>query len=405
MRIVHFTDVFLSHANGVATSVVNMARELGRQGHSVLIIAPQAHKGRTKSSSVGKNVRVIALRSYPAMVYPKMRVAMPSLTRVTRELKAFKPDVAHIHTPLGVGFCGLMACKALRIPVVGTNHVYLTKDNADFFRFLSPHPFLQKMFCSVTLQYFRMFYGQCDMTVAPSTGLVEAMKELRLRTPVRHLPNALSASPTSLSRKEHDALKKKWNLGKRVILHCGRISGEKSVGIVVQAFATIVRTHPDASLLIIGDGPARKDMEKLATALGIRDRVVFMGMIEHDALIASRVLFLGDLFATASTMENQPMAVLEAMSFGLPIIAVRAAAMPELVSGNGLIVEPENAPAMAKAMTRLLDDEALRSRLSKRSLAIVEEYDGTNVAARALKLYAETLDARNDKKKSKKKQR
>jgi glycosyltransferase involved in cell wall biosynthesis len=139
-----------------------------------------------------------------------------------------------------------------------------------------------------------------------------------------------------------------------------RLMRQKGVHVLIQAFAHCVKEQPAASLVIAGDGPARSELEQQATALGIKAQVQFLGYVPHPRLGYLMEGF--DIFAFPTFGEGFGLAVLEAMALGKPVVASDVMAIPEIVlqGKTGLLVPPDDAPALANALLKLLGDAALR---------------------------------------------
>jgi len=162
--------------------------------------------------------------------------------------------------------------------------------------------------------------------------------------------------------------------------------------VVVKAFALLLEQHPGYTLDIVGDGPARESLERLAERLGIAEHVRIRGFMDRHAL--GRIYRDYDAFVTASTIETQGIVLLEAMAAGLPIAGVRALAIPELVieDRDGLLVEPGDERALAEVMERLVTDEALRARLGEAGRTDVKPHALEAVVTRLEALYQRVLD-------------
>jgi len=386
MRIAHFTDTFVPQVNGVVTSIANFSRELGRRGHSVAIFAPAP---KTKGESFeAENVHVYPLTSVSALFYPEFRFTLPSLRHVLKTLRAFEPDVLHVHTPLSVGMHAVIASRALHKPLVGTNHVYLTKNNVEFLRCFSNNEQIRKQLGKIIRPLGNVFYKTCDMLLMPSELLIHELHEDGYRRPMHYLPNAV---PLETRTSPSDAARRKFRvahgLRERVIVHVGRLSKEKCVDVVLHSFAELAKTRDDASLLLIGDGPAKKELEKTAHHLGMADRVRFTGFVPHDELMNSGMLGLCDVFVTASTMESQGMVILEAMSFGIPVVAVDEGAVGEVVGESGFLTEPGDAVAIALHVDRLLSDKSLAADMARLSKQRAKQFSVNTVTTKLLGIY------------------
>ena len=149
----------------------------------------------------------------------------------------------------------------------------------------------------------------------------------------------------------------------------GRLTAQKALGDTLEALARV----PGVVLLVLGDGPERAALERLAGELGVSDRVRFLGAGTRDDVIA---LFRGvDAALLTSAWENLPHTLLEALAAGTPVIATAVGGIPEVVRDreNGLLVPPRDVAAIAAAIDRLVHDDALRGSLAAAAAPSVEE--------------------------------
>jgi colanic acid/amylovoran biosynthesis glycosyltransferase len=152
----------------------------------------------------------------------------------------------------------------------------------------------------------------------------------------------------------------------------GRLSPEKGHIGLLDAFAQALKRGADGELVLVGDGPDRRRIERHTAALGLKDRVRLLGLLpEHQTL--SEVA-QSDLLVLASFMEGLPVVLMEAMALGVPVIAPRLAGVPELVQEgvHGLLFAPSNWSELSDALGKLLTDRALREQLGSRGRAKIE---------------------------------
>jgi glycosyltransferase involved in cell wall biosynthesis len=166
------------------------------------------------------------------------------------------------------------------------------------------------------------------------------------------------------------------------VLYVGRLSQQKALPRLVHALAAM--TQP-AEALLIGEGEERPALEDLVRRYGL-DSVQLPGRRQGDALAATYQW--ADVFVLPSDREGMPLAALEAMASGLPIIATDVVGNRELLSGVGLLVRPDDA-ALAATLDQVAENEILRSELSKQSLAAAENYTVERLVERLSWLYAE----------------
>jgi glycosyltransferase involved in cell wall biosynthesis len=157
-----------------------------------------------------------------------------------------------------------------------------------------------------------------------------------------------------------------------VIGSIARLNPEKDQDSLLRAFALVSARYPAAQLLIAGDGPERARLTALAGELGLGARVTFLGHVADVRPVHARL----DVFVQASHVEGLPVAVLEALASCLPVVAMRVGGNDEAVvdGQGGLLVPPQDVPALAAAMLRVIDDPAEARRMGEFGRAHVVRY-------------------------------
>jgi glycosyltransferase involved in cell wall biosynthesis len=160
---------------------------------------------------------------------------------------------------------------------------------------------------------------------------------------------------------------------------------------LLRAFSSVAEAVPQARLLLLGDGPTRSRMEALASELGIADRVEFAGSVPNADLDYRDL----DIVALATRYEGNPLTVLEAMASAIPVVATAVAGMEEVVSDgvDGVLVPPEDPPALASALLRLARDAPLRLAMGRAGLAKTQQRFSVELwADEAIRIYESVLD-------------
>jgi glycosyltransferase involved in cell wall biosynthesis len=171
------------------------------------------------------------------------------------------------------------------------------------------------------------------------------------------------------------------------LLFLGHLLPDKGIYDLVRAFAQVSASIPGATLMLGGVGQT-DSLQQLATELGIRERVQLPGWLGPES--KSAAFAASTLFLLPSYHEGMPMALLEAMSWGLPVIATPVGGIPQLVTHevNGLLVAPGDVAALAAAITRLLGDPALRERLGNAArTTIASRFSLDDALARLSSIY------------------
>ena len=185
------------------------------------------------------------------------------------------------------------------------------------------------------------------------------------RVSVLHNPG-----PAELPAASRDELRASFGLVGPTAAFAGRLTPQKSLDVLVQALAGCA----SVSLVIAGEGDERGPTEALAQRLGLVGRVRFLGPLERGRVL--ELFTAADVAILASSWENFPHTVVEALAVGTPVIATRVGGVPEVVVDgvNGLLVPPGDPDALAGAVQRYFDDTALRDRLRAAAVPSVEPY-------------------------------
>ncbi len=340
---------------------------MAKKGNDVCVFVSTSSREKSrKLSGYSGNPRLIFLPSLPFFAYPGERFTIP-LGFGVNEVRKFKPDVIHLHTPFGVGWEAVLSGKIFNIPIVGTHHTffdhYLKYVYLDFEK-------IKKFTWHCTMA----FYNRTDLIVSPSKALLEGLKIGKLKSSAEVVPNFIDTEffCPAVSDEEKKKLKIKLGIKEKLLVYMGRVGYEKSIDQVIRAVAIAVKKTSDIKLMIVGDGPDKKNLEELAKKLGVEDTVIFYGFARGKELL--EILQAGDVFITASKSENMPLSVMEAMAAGLPVIGVNSLGVPEIVSDgeNGFIVAPDMFEEIGLKIVELVKDDKLRNRfaLASRKLAL-----------------------------------
>jgi 2-deoxystreptamine N-acetyl-D-glucosaminyltransferase/2-deoxystreptamine glucosyltransferase len=171
--------------------------------------------------------------------------------------------------------------------------------------------------------------------------------------------------------------------------YVGRLAPQKRADVLVEAFG---RMHRPASLVIVGDGPDRAQVERLVARSPARERITMTGFVTHTAVPA--VLAALDVLVLPSAYEEMGSVLTEAMAAGLPVVASAVGGIPEVVreGSTGLLVPPLDADALAAALDRLVADPALREHLASGARAHADRYAWPRLAARVAAIYSDVRE-------------
>ena len=373
MRIAIFTETFLPATDGVVTRLRHTLEELARMGDDMLVVAPRYPDGGPDSYAGAQIYRVPGV---PFPPYPRIKLS-PAHPGVGRALRRFGPDLIHVVNPFILGPGGIYYARRLKVPLVASYHTNVAT-YARYYR-------LSFSF-NMARWWTRQLHNRAEINLCTS----EANMDYFLRegiNRVRLWPQGVDARrfhPAKASEEWRERLSA-GHPSDRLLLYVGRLAPEKGI----ERLKAVLREVPGARLGIVGDGPARRDLEREFAGTP----TVFTGLLQGEDLAAAYAS--ADVFLFASTTETLGIAMIEALASGLPVVAARGGASHEVVSEgkNGLLYEADSAASLVAAVRRLFSDDTLREALAHGARATAEERDW-ETSTRALRgYYEEALEA------------
>ena len=386
MRILLANETYPPNLNGCAVFTQRLAQNLAKKGHKVAVIAPSEKFGNKKETDEF-GVTIYRLRSVPIkVIHPNFRViTKPDIYPVVRKIvREFEPDVIHIQNHFTLGRACLKAAKKTYTPIVGTNH--FMPDNLVQF---APN-FIEGTMIRIMWNDFLKVYNKLDYVTAPSYAAVKMLKSVGYEKKAEVVSNGMEFDKFK-KRPVSETLLKKYGIFKSVptFISIGRIEKDKNLDVMMEALAIHLKKYK-AQLILVGNGKFEKEFKKLAKLLKVEDRVFFTGRISGKAV--QEIYSLADVYIGAGTAELQGLSVMEAMASGLPVLAVNAVALPELVKNgvNGYLFEL-NPADLAKKMEMILSDKKKLEKMAERSLEIISEHDVSKTMAKFERIYKRVI--------------
>ncbi len=384
MKIAIFTDVFVPKVDGVVTSLEQLVLEFDRQGHQVLVVAPRTRGG---PKNMGENVQVFYVPSVPGIVYPDFRMGLLSL-QLTKAIKEFSPEIIQIPTVANVGWMGVFVARMLNIPAVGVFHGYFMKpEYLQVIGIKRGARFIE----SIGWKYLRMMFGTCEAIVSPSGTVKQDLIDHGFTNPVIVCPNGIRINTEKFRARSFSSLRKKYAIDPdKTVLYVGRVSKEKNLEGLLSVFRIVAQSNRDAKLFIVGDGPFRPELEELSRSYHLEKQVIFTGEMKHDELFRLGIYKLAKVFVTCSTSEVQPMSMIEALFYGLPIVASISQGMDELVRDgwNGYLVSANKPQEYADKINLILNNKQTADSFSTNSLERAKNFTVQHSAESYLALFS-----------------
>lgn len=388
MNIAFFIEVFYPEINGVITATLDLAKNLSQRGHKVLLVVPY-NKHITDLEWIG-GIRVVKVASIPTFIYPGVKWTWPWSPKLYRTLHKEKIEIIHFTGPWTLGFSAILYGKMYSLPIIQTFHTMLNEDT--YLQYLVKRRTLVPVVRSLSWWYFGMYIRHSDLITSPSRFAAEVLKTRFPQKEIHHISNGIDVSIFKNTRSLEDLQKQYPFFHHKTFLYVGRIGLEKSIDVLIQGFSQAIHRDPDIQLLLVGDGPNRKEMERFAETLGVKDRVRFLGKIPHQELLTSGLIHHARSFVTASVTENQPMTVIEATCCGLPLIVPKVPSMEELSEGNALFFPPGDIDALKDRILQLSEDDKLFHASAAASRRMAERFDGAHIAQQFEDLYRGALN-------------
>jgi 1,2-diacylglycerol 3-alpha-glucosyltransferase len=356
---------------GVPTAVETIRRGLEALGHDVVVVAPRM------SGADDRGRRVLRVPALPAPTYPDFALPLPLSPAFMRRLRALDFDVVHAHHPFLLGVSARRLARASGRPFVFTYHTL-------YDRYAHYVPLPRPLVARTALRWSVAFADTADRILAPSDFVAHRLRAQGVRRPIEVLPTGVD-----LDRFRPDnrtAARQVLGLAADdpVLLYVGRLDREKNLEFLLDAVARV--DVPRIRLLLVGRGTQASALRARAVALGLEKRVEFRGGSPPEGLPV--YYHAADVFVFASKTETQGLAVLEAMACGLPVVAVRASGVEEVVveGVSGLLV-PEDRGAFAAAVSQVLADAHLGAKLAIGGREAALPLSSTSLVARLVAAY------------------
>lgn len=334
MRVALLAESFLPHMNGVTGSVLHVLRQLAAQDHETLVIAPRA--GEITADLHG--ARTELLRSVPLPSYPDVRVVFARAARLAAILRDFRPDVVHLASPFVLGWQGVAAADALRVPSVA---VYQTDVVAYAEKYGMPQA------AALVGGHIGRLHRRATLTLAPSSASMQQLEQLGVDR-LRRWGRGVDAQRFAPDRRS-DAWRARVAPGRTIVGYVGRLAPEKQVADLA-ALAGI----PGTTLVVVGDGPARPALERALPG------AVFTGHLAGAALAEALASF--DVFVHPGESETFGQTIQEALASGVPVVATGTGGPVDLVrsSVDGWLYRPGDLGDLRARVADLVGDEGKR---------------------------------------------
>lgn len=360
---------------GSGVLATELGLELSRKGHEVHFIT-YSQPVRLELLNSKVHFHEVNVPEYPLFHYQPYELALSS--KLVDMVKIHKIDVLHVHYAIPHAYAAYMAKKMLHeegidVPIVTTLH------GTDI-TLVGSHPFYKT---AVTFSI-----NKSDAVTSVSQNLKEDTQRLfRTKKEIKVVPNFIDIDKYKITYKDCDrdllALPEE-----RVITHVSNFRPVKCIGDVIEIFYRIQKELP-AKLIMVGEGPERKEAEQLCRTHNIEDKVVFLG----NSSEVDKILCFSDLFLLPSKTESFGLAALEAMASGVPVISSNSGGIPEVnIQGVSGFLSPVGAvDEMAQNALKILKDVTTLNAFKKGAQTTATKFDIHKIVPFYEAIYEEAL--------------
>lgn len=308
MKILITTEWYTPVINGVVTSVLNLQRELEKLGHEVKILT-LSHT--TESYTEGNVTYIGSLNA--GIVYPQARVAVNLRSEEIFNLIEWHPQVIHSQCEFSTFLIAKKIARELNIPIVHTYHTVYE----DYTHYFSP---VKKWGQAAVSAFSRKILSHTKCVIVPTEKVKQILVRYGVKEEIRVIPTGIDMSRYSKILSQDERINLRLKLGipvqANVAVFVGRLAREKNLEEIISMVSSA--NLENFRLLIVGDGPYRQTLEDYVDECGIREQVIFTGMICPENIY--QYYQVGDVFVSASTSETQGLTYAEALANGLPAL-------------------------------------------------------------------------------------
>lgn len=376
MKIGIFTDSYLPYTSGVVRSIQTFTSELTTLGHEVYIFAPSYRNCDNES-------RVFRFASIPSPTNPDFTLAVPFSLKLKPIIKKLELDLIHVHSPFLLGRVGVRYARKLGVPLVFTFHTL-------YDQYVHYLPFAKTFSRELAQKISRDFCNLCDLVIVPTDIVGDYLHDIGVLTPINRVPTGIKISDYQEGDRRWLQRQYKIKPNDKVLLFVGRLGKEKNIFFLMDSFKILNNCLGNTVLVLVGGGPEEEEIRDKAVELGIENKVVLTGTLPPEEVV--NCYASASLFVFPSITETQGIVIAEAKAAGLPVVAIKAYGVSEMVEDgvDGYLTEL-NQEKFASKVHMLLKNDNLKEEMSKNARHNAEKLSSTNCTARLIDSYQSLL--------------
>ena len=377
MRVAIISETFLPKVDGIVKVACLLLDHLTKRGIEALVIAPRYGAGASYN-----DVPVHSLPSLSFPLYPEARLGFATLS-LYRDLAAFQPDIAHLFHPVMTGIPAMMMLKWMDVPTVSSFHLDYARLAPQFRLGAVDLGFTRPLIDELTKGVFNW----ADCSLAPSKLVQRQMQTLGIANVGlwRRGVDAEVFHPQFRSAAMREAMTD-GNPEATLLLYVGRLSDEKQI----EHIRPTLEALPNMRLALVGDGPARAQLERYYADLPVK----FMGYLRGERL--SQAYASADIFVFPSRLETFGLVVIEAMAAGLPVVAARVGGVSDMVCEgvNGYSFESGDRAMLLQGVGKIASNRETMRWMGEKARAYAERQSWETIMDEVVEVYAGLITAR-----------
>ena len=384
-----FSDCYYPRVNGVVVSVHSFVQELVNRGHIVKVITVEYpddyqfnRKGYSDAGLIDSpNFSLNRLSSKEIIFSKEDRLVRLKQWHILKGiLDEFQPDILHINSEWLVGYFGAIYAHHRKVPCIFTFHTLWE----DYIQNYAPI-LREKISKKIGRDIVKFYLKTANHILAPTPQTAQTVRKYGIDTPVELLPTGIPESMFKLNEAGVERMREEVFSNfpqlkdRKILLFAGRVAKEKNLPFLLpvlkrvnqlleRAPSTSGDTTKRAALLVAGDGNFMQDLKDLVEQQQLAQDVFYLGYVERDDLAS--LYHLADVFTFPSKTETQGLVTVEAMTAGLPVVAIGEMGTIDVMQGdNGGFMVPEDVEIFSQKVFQLLTDGTLYQEKSQEGRA------------------------------------
>jgi len=383
MNILMMTNTYFPLVGGLEQSIYSFSEEFRRLGHEVLIVTPAFEGAPVEEPGI---IRIPAFQKFNGTIFS---VNFPVSGLLTRLMKEFSPDIVHSHCPFFMGDFALRLSRQHALPLVFTYHTM-------FEQYVHDWPVQNEGVKRFIIKLAAGYANLVDQVIVPSESVQDILLKRGVKTPIEVIPTGIDLKHFSKGNGKAFRQQNQIPLDALVVGHVGRLAPEKNLEFLTNCMVDLLKKEPRAHALIIGLGPFEQMIRNAFEQAGFTKRLHLTGVLHYQHLVDA--YFAMDVFAFASLSETQGIVLIEAMAAGLPVVALDAPGVREVVEDyrNGRLLNKMDRQSFVDALFWALSrsPEELQA-IKQAARTTTEKYPINSTAKRMLGIYENSRSRRS----------